>query len=110
MEKDKILKYKLILSQDLISFITKLYLSKVPIENKARCANFILDAWEKSVTEVLDKSINPLVKATSSEQMMEEDVQRILIDIFRIEPDLIREEFKNEIRNQLFRVLTQENK
>ena len=110
MDKETVTHYKLILAHDLITFLTNLYLRNVPLEHKAKTANNILEAWEKRVSKMLEESMNPVIKATAIEQDMEEDVQSILIDIFRMEPELLRKEFKVETRHSIFRSFMEENK
>ncbi|MCF8019857.1 MAG: hypothetical protein K9L62_10695 [Vallitaleaceae bacterium] len=110
MNKESVTYYKLILAQDLISFLINQYVRNVPIELKAKTANIILDSWDKKVSKILDDTINPLIKAKALEHETEEDVQSILVKIHRMEPEMLRKEFKSETRDNIFRSFIEENK
>ena len=109
MDKETITYYKLILAHDLITYMMKLYLNSVPVEQKAKAANMILESWEKRVSVQLEESMKHTIKAVADDQGVDEDVQAILASIHRIEPELVRKEFKVESRHQIFRSFMEKN-
>lgn len=103
MDRETTNYYKLVLAQDLISFLVNIYLRNVPLEHKAKSANTILEHWESRVDEQLKTTMDQVIKRSAEMQAIDEDVMAIITGIHRIEPEIIRKEFKVETRHSLFR-------
>jgi len=102
--------YKLMLAHDLIMFLVEMYLHNVPPEHKAKTANTILEHWESRVSNQLKESMDTVIEKSAEIQDLDKDVMSIIASIHRIEPELIRKEFKVETRHNIFRSFARSNK
>jgi len=95
--------YKLQISYDLIMFLLNTQTNGLSLEEKAEKTNMILDAWENNYNINLRKLTDTTIKNVAKAEGMDLDVAKIVTDIHHIEPDIIRKEFKVEVRHSAFR-------
>ncbi len=95
--------YKLQISYDLIMFLINAQTNGLSLKEKAEKTNMILDSWEKNYNINLQKLTDTTIKNISKSERMDLDVAKIVTNIHLIEPDIIRKEFKVEVRHNAFR-------
>ena len=95
--------YKLQISYDLIMFLINAQTNGLSLEEKAEKTNIILDAWERNYNINLQKLTDTTIKNVAKSEGMELDVAKIVTNIHQLEPNIIRKEFKVEVRHTAFR-------
>jgi len=98
--------YKLQLSQDLIVFLMHVQLDGLPLETKKKRTAMIMNSWSKRVESKIKKIASKAmvsVNETIQDPNTTLDVLEILTNINQIEPSLIREEFKDNIINNILK-------
>jgi len=110
MDQDLQNYYKLTLAHDLILFLMHVQTDGLSKDQKARRTNMILEAWEKRVLtkvgEMTEENLLNVAEATKEDV----DVLRILQEAHSVEPNVIRKEFKREVRKVVFRSIDVDEK
>lgn len=105
MSKEQENFYKLHLAYNLIISLIDLQTHGFTPERKAERTDLVLNSWEERINSQLQKLNEAEVKKIAKKEDMTEDVIQILMGINQLGSDIIRKEFKDEIRNSVFKGL-----
>ena len=108
MSKEQESFYKLHLAYNLITFLIDLQTHGFTPERKAERTDLALNHWEEKITSQLQILNKVEVKKIAKTEGVGEDVIKILMDINQLGSDIVRKEFKDEIRNSIFKGLVME--
>jgi len=97
--------YHLQLAHDLILFMMHVQTDGYSKEQKTRRITMILEAWKKRVTTKVKKLNEENLKVMANESGDDLDVLNIISQVHSIETSAIREDFKNQVLENVLKQL-----
>lgn len=98
--------YKFDLALDMIFYLTKVLLHNST--NKIEMISIILDKWNKRIDRKLELSVQQETRKYAEANNIETDVASVIVSIYKTEPEILRKEFTQKVKDILVNSFIQE--